>query len=116
MRTRAERFIMFLPLMIMGAALFTFIGGEIVMRLWNWLLPSMFGFPALTFWKALGMLVLCRLLFGGLGMAGRGGPRSRRAMRQGLAHGLSSDEKERFKQRVREHWGAAPGPEEGEPR
>jgi hypothetical protein len=103
---------MFLPLMVLGAALFAFIGGEIVMRLWNWLLPSMFGFPVLTFWKALGLLVLCRLLFGGLGMAGRGGPRGRRAMR----HGLSSDERERFKQRVREHWGAAAEPEEGEPR
>jgi hypothetical protein len=113
MRTRAERFIMFLPLMLVGAALFVFVGGEIVMRLWNWLLPSMFGFPVLTFWKALGLLVLCRLLFGGLGMAGRGGPRSRRAMRQGF---FSPDEKERFKQRVREHWGASPEPEEGEPR
>ena len=58
------------PLAILGMALFIFIGGTIVMLLWNALLPSLFSLPAISFWQALGILVLCRILFGGLGMRG----------------------------------------------
>jgi hypothetical protein len=42
-------------------ALFAFIGGEIVMQLWNWLLPQLFGIRQITFWQALGILTLCRI-------------------------------------------------------
>jgi len=58
---------------VLGAAaavLFAFAGGEIVKSLWNWLLPALFGFPAVTFWQALGLLLLCRILFGGFGRHG----------------------------------------------
>jgi hypothetical protein len=57
-------------------ALFVWIGGEIVMHLWNWLLPPLFGWKLIGFWQALGLLVLCRVLFGGWGCGG--GPRGRR--------------------------------------
>ena len=43
------------PLAILGIALFIFIGGEIVMHLWNWLLPALFGWRQITFWQAIGM-------------------------------------------------------------
>jgi membrane protein required for beta-lactamase induction len=33
------------------------------MLLWNWLMPYLFGFPTITFWKAAGMLTLSYLLF-----------------------------------------------------
>lgn len=50
------------------------VAGFIVMSLWNWLVPALFAGPALTFWQALGLLVLGRLLFGGFGGRGwRGG-------------------------------------------
>ena len=39
----------------------------VVMLLWNWLMPSIFGLCVVSFWQALGMLVLCRLLFGSFG-------------------------------------------------
>ena len=48
-----------------------------VMYLWNWLVPVLFAGPVITFWQALGLLVLCRILFRGFfGMRGghRGGP------------------------------------------
>ena len=32
--------------------------GAIVMLLWNWLMPVIFGLPALSLWQALGLLVL----------------------------------------------------------
>ena len=39
----------------------------VVMLLWNWLMPSIFGLGEISFWQALGILVLCRLLFGSFG-------------------------------------------------
>ena len=50
--------------------LFIAICGEIVMHLWNWLAPALFGWHTITFWQALGLLVLCRILFGGFGGKG----------------------------------------------
>lgn len=35
------------------------------MLLWNWLVPAIFGLGAITYWQALGLMVLSRLLFGG---------------------------------------------------
>lgn len=43
--------------------------GFVVMSLWNWLAP-VFGLHSLTFWQALGLLILSKILFGGF----RGGP------------------------------------------
>ena len=48
------------------------------MFLWNALMPEIFGLPALNYWQALGLVVLARILFGGLGPGrfgafGRGG-------------------------------------------
>src|SRR6476646_10014823 len=44
----------------------------VVMNLWNWLVPLLFKGPVLSYWEALGLLVLARLLFGGLRPHGRG--------------------------------------------
>ncbi|MDR1672195.1 MAG: hypothetical protein LBS09_01835 [Bacteroidales bacterium] len=41
--------------------------GAVVMLLWNWLLPDIFGFAAINYWQALGLFVLARILFGGFG-------------------------------------------------
>ena len=38
--------------------------------LWNWLLPDIFGLRQITFWQALGLLALCRILFGSFGRGG----------------------------------------------
>lgn len=42
------------------------------MLLWNALLPAIFGIVTITYWQALGLLVLGRLLFGGFGKGGGG--------------------------------------------
>jgi len=34
-----------------------------LMLLWNWLMPLIFGLTKITFWQALGVSVLCRILF-----------------------------------------------------
>jgi len=41
-----------------------------VMLLWNALLPGIAGLPAIGYWKAAGLLVLARILFGGIGHGG----------------------------------------------
>src|ERR1700733_2504907 len=95
------------PLAILAMVAFVFIGGEIVMHLWNWLLPSLFGWRQLTFWQALGLLVLCRVLFGGLGMHGPRHSNFRRRMKDRCGH-VTPEEREQFRQRMRERWGVGP--------
>ena len=36
----------------------------VVMMLWNWLMPAVFSLGMITFWQALGILVLAKVLFG----------------------------------------------------
>ena len=53
-------------ILVFGTAfvmLFTFI----VMSLWNAILPAVLGVKIITFWQALGILVLSKILFGGFG-------------------------------------------------
>lgn len=39
--------------------------GYIIMWLWNWLMPMIFGLPTLTFWQAAGVFILSKILLGG---------------------------------------------------
>ena len=87
-----RKWLWFLPIGVAAIALFIFIGGTVVQLLWNWLLPSLFGWPSVSFWQAVGILALSRILFGRWGGGGRGG------------HRWSSEEKDRFRQRIRERW------------
>jgi hypothetical protein len=103
------------PLAILGMLVFIAIGGEIVLQLWNWLLPPLFGLRLITFWQALGILVLCRILFGGFGLHGSGRSRMRRRMEERCEH-MTPEERERFRQRMRERWGfGSPSGESKEP-
>jgi hypothetical protein len=54
------------------AALIGLLFGVVVQHLWNAILPDLFGFPEVDFWQAVGLVVLSRLLFGGMGPKGRG--------------------------------------------
>ena len=82
MSRRMKRLMMFAPIVLIGIALFAYVGGQIVKLLWNWLVPSLFGLPALTFWQALGLLALCRILFGGHGGMRRRSPEERARFRR----------------------------------
>ena len=84
------------PLALIAIPLFVFIGGEVVMHLWNWLLPPLFGWRPVTFWQALGLLALCRILFGGHGFC-RSDSRRR-----------TPEERERFRQGMRRRFGFNP--------
>src|SRR5947209_11094714 len=97
MSRRWKRVTWIAPLAILGMALFAYIGGEVVMHLWNWLLPPLFGWRQITFWQGLGLLALCRILFGGNGWHGSGRSRVRRRMEERWA-AMSPEERERFRQ------------------
>jgi hypothetical protein len=76
----------------------------VVMSLWNWLVPSLFGGPVLDYWQALGLLVLTKLLFGGLrphhrGRWGHSWHDSRARWEQ-----MTPEERERFRSRFRNRW------------
>jgi hypothetical protein len=109
--TRKLKLILIAPLAILGIFVFIAIGGEIVLQLWNWLLPPLFGWRQLTFWQALGILVLCRVLFGGLGSHGSGRSSFRRRMEERCQH-MTPEERERFRQRMRERFGFSPSTSE----
>jgi hypothetical protein len=56
--------------LIPAAAVFLAVLGCAVMFLWNALLPRIAGLPPVNFWEAAGLLILARILFGGLGRMG----------------------------------------------
>lgn len=74
----------------------------LVMSLWNALLPAIIGVKSIGFWQALGLLVLCRILFGGLGlrpgMFGMG--RDRRRMHERWMQ-MTPEQREQFVQQRR---------------
>jgi hypothetical protein len=111
MRPRLKRLIFIAPLAILGMLLFIAIGGEIVLQLWNWLLPPLFGWRQITFWQALAILALCRILFGGFGWHGSGRSGFRRRMEE-RCQNMTPEERERFRQGVRERWGCGPSASE----
>lgn len=108
---RKWKLIFIVPLAILGILAFIAIGGELVVHLWNWLLPPLFGWRLITFWQAVGILALCRILFGGLGS--HGSPRSnfRRRMAE-RRENMTPEERERFRQSMRAGCGFGPSPSE----
>ncbi len=107
-----KKWIWFIFLGPLAIALFIFIGGELVMDLWNWLLPPLFGWRQINFWQAFGLLALCRILFGGISGRGLRGPNFRRRM-GGRWDAMTPEERERFRRGVRARWGGTPPPGAG---
>ncbi len=101
MRPRLKRLIWIAPLAILGMVVFVALGGEVVRLLWNWLLPTLFGWRQITFWQAVGLLALCRILLGGFGLGG-GGHRSkfRRRMAERWEQ-MTPEEREKVRQGFR---------------
>jgi hypothetical protein len=56
---------------IIAAAIFALVFGYVVMLLWNWLMPLLFGLTVITYWQAFGIVILAKLIFGAIGRGGR---------------------------------------------
>jgi len=70
--------------------------GYVVMRLWNWLVPGLFGGPVVSFAQALGLFILGRLLFGRFG--GGGGRRMGWGRRMRGWRRLSPEERQKLRE------------------
>ena len=92
-----RRWYFIIPAGIAGMVLFAFIGGEVVRLLWNWLAPTLFGLRQITFWQALGLLAICRILFGSFGGHRGPGYRARHRMAERW-ESMSPEERERWRQ------------------
>jgi hypothetical protein len=93
----------------LAIAAFIGIGGAVVMLLWNWNLPAVFGWREITFWQALGLFALCRILFGDLGMRVRGSHRPNGWMRRRMAERwekMTPEEREKYRQSWRGRCGS----------
>jgi hypothetical protein len=65
-----KRVFIFIVFALAASAIF----GFVVMHLWNWLAAAVFGWRLISFWQAVGILLLARILFGRLpGVHGPGG-------------------------------------------
>ena len=89
-----KRLVFIIPLAIVGMVVFVTIGGEVVRLLWNWLAPALFRLPQITFWQALGLLALCRILFGGVGLGGGSGRSGRRRRMAERCEHMTPEERE----------------------
>lgn len=59
------RWTLVVPMILGGlalAVLFAFLFGWVVMLLWNWLMPEIFGLPTIGYWQAWGLVVLAHIL------------------------------------------------------
>ena len=101
------RFI-FIPLAV---AAFLSLISFVVMTLWNYLLPGILHVGMITFWQAMGIFILCKILFGcGKGGHRGGAPWMRHKMAERFKN-MTPEEREKFK----EKWGQRCGHERWSP-
>jgi hypothetical protein len=103
--SRGGRIFMWVVLGALALAAF----GWVTQLLWNWIVPALFAGPAISFWQAMGLLALSKILFSGLG---------RKGWRHGHAGHVASwkyrwyekyshmkpEEREAFKKRMMDKW------------
>jgi len=90
---RISKFVLFA---VLAGGIFSFV----VMWLWNRLMPAIFGLHVITYWQALGILVLSKILFGGF----RGRPGFAMHWRQRMLERweqMTPEEREKFRAGMR---------------
>jgi hypothetical protein len=103
------RFVIFkgLKFLVFGAAISALLG-SVVMGLWNWLVPVLFHGPIISFWQAIGLFALSKILFGGWGRNhgwGEGRHAHWKQRFEDRMANMTPEEKEKFKQNMQERWG-----------
>lgn len=74
--------------------------GLLVMSLWNWLMPAVFALHPITFWQAIGVFFLSRLLFGGFARGCHQGRHWRHRMMERWEQ-MTPEERARFREEMR---------------
>jgi len=102
---------------IVIGVLAAFLFGYLVMSLWNWLMPALFALKTISYWQAIGLLLLSWLFFGRF----RGGHwhRHGRHWRHRLAERwmrMSPEERDKLIQELHGHWHPHEPPSSGNAR
>jgi Ca2+/H+ antiporter, TMEM165/GDT1 family len=104
-----RKFRFFIPLII---AAFLALATFVVQSLWNGVLADVLGVKTVTYWQALGILILAKLLFGGF-PGRRGGPCGgpwRHRMMEARWNSLSPEDREKMRDEMRRRFGDWPRP------
>lgn len=89
---------------VMILIFFAIVSG-LVMMLWNWLMPELFGLTTITYWQAAGLLLLSKIIFGfkkGHGPGHHHGPPWKRW--QHKWHKMPEEQREKWKQKFADKW------------
>lgn len=106
---RFLRGLKFLAFFIVFLAVF----GWVTERLWNWLMPPIFHLHVITYWQAVGLLLLSKILLGGFHRHGRHCRCRDRRWKEKLRwkrrmkerwHSMTPEERERFRAAMKERW------------
>lgn len=88
--------------------LFVAVVGVVTMQLWNWLVPSLFNGPIISFWQTLGLLVLTKILFSGFGRGGCCHKGSHGGYWKGKVYerfaNMSPEDREALKKKMKDKW------------
>lgn len=85
-----KKVVKIIAMVIFGIAVFL-LANYVLMWLWNWLMPDLFGLSTITYWQALGIFVIAKLLFGfGGGGSGKNSGKSRHKKKFKTVHRCST--------------------------
>jgi hypothetical protein len=101
MEHRIKKGVLFIPIFIGGIFLFTWL----VMLLWNAVLPAVIGVKAISFFQAMGILALSKILFG-FNSGWGGGYKKRKMLMEEKLQSMTPEEKEKFKAEWRNKCGS----------
>lgn len=95
-------------MVILGIAA-AFLFGLVIMWLWNWLMPLIFGLPEVTYWQGIGLLILSSILFGRMG---GGSPDSKK--KDKVKNPIKEEIKEQIRKEIAKEFEKECGKEDGE--
>jgi hypothetical protein len=95
-----------LKCIVFGVAMVALVG-FVTTSLWNWLVPVLFAGPVITFWQAIGLLILSKIFFWSFGGHRHGGYRQGAPWKHYWKQKMSSmspEEREELKRKMKERW------------
>ncbi len=82
-RSLGQKILLGIGFGILGIGLL-FLFGWVVMLLWNWLMPDIFGLKRISYWQGWGLLALSSILFKSMGSSSSSGSKSDRRRKKEL--------------------------------
>jgi hypothetical protein len=85
------------PLFLLIPITIFFGTGFVTMLLWNFLIPSLFGLKSITYFQALGLFLLSRIIFGSFGFRNKKPPFANAKFRENMIN-MNDEERQKFKE------------------